>query len=225
MALGAAAALPGKSSAASAEPAATLVFEGKVVTRDEVWDRRSNPLMGRPDFLIEATLGVTPIAVRSGSLPPNTVDPLTISFKGDTLSAANKARPGWTGIFHVRGNVPPFEGLAFEPGTPPPPVPRPVPPPPRPAPPPPFPEGVGGRALRADPALRARAVRAIAGRYRMTDASALFLTSHSGPMPPSGGYVLWGVKGRIRGAWHVWQPGMKRPRPGTELVDPHRYQK
>ena len=206
---------------------ATLVVEGLVVKRDEVWDRRSNPLMGRPDFLREIVLAVQVLRVRQGVLPKLESNLLPISFAGEFLLAGKRAGEGWTGVFSVRGAAPKFTGLGFEPGTPPAvsvaggkparerPAPAPVP----------FPENLSAPAVRADAALRARAVRTIANRFGMTGAEAMFLTSYSGPEPPPGGYQYWGVKGRIGGRMYVWQPGERKPHPGNKLLDPLRYQK
>jgi hypothetical protein len=60
----------------------------------------------------------------------------------------------------------------------------------------------------------------------MSKASVIFLVSHSGPAPPEGGYVYWGVKGKVKGKWKVWQTGYNgKLLDGHKLIDPMRNQK
>jgi hypothetical protein len=135
---------------------------------------------------------------------------------------------GWRGTFHLSGGKDPYDLLDFRDGVAPPARPKPVIVPAPPVTPPPlrFPDNLSGRQIRESQELRERALKEIVKRYGMTDASVVTLTSHSGPCPPPGGYVYWGVKGRIRGKWHIWQAGsLGKPREGTELIDPKRYQK
>jgi hypothetical protein len=88
-----------------------------------------------------------------------------------------------------------------------------------------FPDEIGGRELQASPALQKKALRIIAERYGLREAKLIFLTSFQGPMPPRGGYLYWGVRGKIKGHWHVWQPGERAPRLGNDLDDPQKGQK
>ena len=68
--------------------------------------------------------------------------------------------------------------------------------------------------------------RAIARKYGIQNAETIILVSFSGPTPPNGGYVYWGVRGKKDEKWYVWQPWTNWIlRPGSELEDPKRYQK
>jgi hypothetical protein len=197
---------------ASACPAAGRVVRGTVTGREELWDRRSNPMMGRPDWLKEIILEIQ---------PKDDSGRLKISLKGAALQKHRRIGVGWAGKFGIEGEAEPYALMSFEPEF------IPVAETPKPTPVKPaalkFPEGLRAQELEASPELREKVRKLIAKRYGMAGAKVIFLTSHSGPMPPKGGYRFWGVKGRIKGKWHVWQQGSLAE--GSELIDPHRYQK
>ncbi|MES0491265.1 MAG: Hint domain-containing protein [Leptospirales bacterium] len=87
-------------------------------------------------------------------------------------------------------------------------------------------EKISGRQIKESRPLQERAARAIAKKYNMKNAEIVILVSFSGPRPPEGGYVYWGVRGQLDGKWVIWQPYTNPPlRPGRELEDPKRYQK
>ena len=74
--------------------------------------------------------------------------------------------------------------------------------------------------------LQEKVAKKIGARYGMKNAVVITLISHQGPRPPRGGYKYWGVKGKIKGVWHIWEPhGNGRLRKGEQLVDPKRFQK
>ncbi len=211
---------------------ATLVVSASVAKRVEIWDRRSNPLMGRPDFLKEILLQVEVLQVITAALPLN-ADRITISIKRENkLIASRVLYEGTNGVFYLKGTQPLFELITVNnvllPKV------RPIVRPliqnqlvkPTPVARLPFPENIGGREMEASKDLQKKAVQVISKKYGMTKARILFLTSHSGPCPPEGGYLYWGVKGQIKGKWHIWQPGNNgRIFPGEDLVDPKRHQK
>lgn len=210
-------------------PQVSLVVSGTIVHKEEIWDRRSNPLMGRPDFLKEIRLEVTSLKVRTGHLPKGTAS-VTVSIQGQkSLLSHQSLTVGVSGEFHLAGEAMPYElvsvGSVVRPKVTPQGVTRPAvqaPPMPKLE----FPENVSGRDLKASGPLRKKVIRAISNRYHMTDARVVFLTSFSGPMPPEGGYLYWGVTGKVKGKWRVWQAGYKGAlRPGSELIDPKRHQK
>jgi hypothetical protein len=195
--------------------AAPKVVFAEVTQREEIWDRRSNPLMGRPDFLVEVRLTL------SGKAP------LQVSAKGKSLQAARKAQKGVRGTFQLESKGPNWELLSFEPD-PTQVIQAPTPaaaPMPKAVPTPPFPENLSSSELKASLALQKRAMRAITQRYHFNGAKIIFLSSHQGPMPPKGGYQFWGITGKIQGKPHVWQPGYGKPRPGSTLYNPHEHQK
>ena len=207
---------------------ATLVVSGTIVKREEIWDRRSNSLMGRPDFLKEIRFHLGSLRVHEGRLPSGTSQ-ITLSVKGQkSLMAFRTLTEGMSGKFFLAGEAMPYELVEVkslvQPKTTPKPVLRPatrVTPAAKLE----FPENTGGRAIRASKELQKKAVRVISRRYGMTEARVVFLTSFSGPMPPQGGYLYWGVAGKIKGKWHIWQPGYKGVQPGDEPTDPKQYQK
>jgi len=209
-------------------PPVTLVISGEVANRKEIWDRRPNPLMGRPDILKEIILYVNVSRLIEGDLSTG-MQMILVSLKGDsTLTAYRHLAKGWRGTFHLAGGGKQYELVEFTDG---------IVPETRPGavivptktttgntlg----FPDNIGGREMKGSKQLQDKAVREIARKYGMTEASAVFLTSNSGPCPPPGGYDYWGVKGLIGGKWHIWQAGgYGRPREGTRLEDPKRYQK
>ena len=206
----------------------TLVISGEVVRKEELWDRRPNPLMGRPDCLKEIVLQVRIARVLRG-VPPADASRIAISIKGQRqLIGWRYLAVGWRGTFSLTGDGRLYDLVDFGDGVAPAANPRAqIVPKPLPAGnPPPFPDNVGARSIRESKRLREKAVREIARRYGMADARVVYMVSHQGPRPPRGGYVYWGVKGRIGGMWHIWQAGgYGAPRAGTELIDPKRYQK
>jgi hypothetical protein len=82
---------------------------------------------------------------------------------------------------------------------------------------------VTGRKLLDSPELRQKTAKEIGAKYGMKDPETVTMISFSGPAAPEGGYVHWGVRGMINGRMHIWQNGTLRP--GSDLEDPHRYQK
>lgn len=209
-------------------PQVTLVVSGTIVQKEEIWDRRSDPLMGRPDLLKEIRLQIASLKVREGRLPSGTAT-LAVAISGQKQLLSYKSLSlGMSGEFHLAGNAMPYELVSVsslvKPKVTPKEAPRPKPwtaPTDEGK----FPENVRARDLKASEPLRKKVVRAISFQYGMTEAKVVFLTSFSGPMPPDGGYLFWGVTGKIKGKWHIWQAGTKGVRPGSELIDPHRYQK
>ena len=207
-------------------PASDLVVSGTVVGRREIWDRRTNPLMGRPDLLKEIILQVNIARVISGSYTSRIMR-IDVSIKGqEKLIAFMKVVVGWRGTYYLGGKKSLYDLLDFRDGIAPQsgaPVVNPTqvtqartigt-----------FPENVSGQDIKASIDVREKALKEIVKRYGMAGASVVTLTSHQGPMPPEGGYIIWGVKGLISGEGHIWQGGYGL-RKGTELEDPHRYQK
>jgi hypothetical protein len=217
---------PSKPAVKDPAPAVDLVVSGAVIERREIWDRRTNPLMGRPDFLREILLKVDVSKVVSGRLTGRAMR-VEVSIKGqEKLVEFRKLVAGWRGTFGLMGGKSPYEMAYFRDGVAPKAKPRIgiVPPAGQSGAPLKFPENLTGKQVRESRDLRERALKEITGRYGMTESSVVTLTSHQGPMPPEGGYVFWGVKGRVSGKWHIWQGGYGL-RPGTELEDPQRYQK
>ena len=200
---------PGASRAGQASATVT----GTIEKRDEIWDRRNNPLMGRPDILKEVLLTVK----------PTTGQAVTLSIKGALLHKTWVLQKGAIADFYYSPGTPPYPLVRFDLKQAAPPVPRkqatPIPQP--------VQTYVDARLLQGSTQLQEKVRREIVEKYDMTDTSFLFKTSFQGPMPPQGGYKLWGVKGKIKGKWYVWQPGGKdgRLNVGKELIDPFRYQK
>jgi hypothetical protein len=217
-------------SAQAADTGATDTITGKVIDREDIWNRRTNPLMGRPDWLEEIILIVSP------SSGPD----ITISIKGEKpLIKYKMITTGSRGVFHVSGAKMPYALAGFEPYrslgrddeyvVPKKTVkPRPTPKPVKTAKPGPGfyieIEGINPKQIVNSKALRGKAIRYAVEQYGMTDASFISETSFQGPVPPPGGYIYWGVKGRIKGVWHVWQKGYGLHK-GTTLDNPHKYQK
>lgn len=215
-----------------AELESSLTISGLVLKKEELWDRRTNTLMGRPDILKEILLSVKVISVAKGHLKPDP-SPVTISIKSQKNIIKYKSiSTGDRGIFRLTGNGPAYELLEFDLIIP---APKPVQggrvlPVNTPAKVPTARasgdielERISGRDIIKSKALQEKAVKKIAAKYGMTNASFASMVSFQGPVPPSGGYVHWGVKGQIKGVWHIWQSGKLRQ--GSELDDPHKYQK
>jgi len=207
--------------------AGTLVVKGKVTAREEVWNRRSNPLMGRPDVLEQIVLEVRVKKRIKGKLSRRTRQITVAITEHKALIKSKGLRPGDEGIFRLTGKKSPYELLDFELSfkAPPPPTPT-----MRPRPtstPVPFPLNVSGRKIKDSEQLQKKALRKLVHKWKMEEAEVITLISHRGPRPPKGGYVYWGVKGKIDGQWHVWQAWTNNNRPfrGTRLKDPKRYQK
>lgn len=219
----------------------SFVISGKIVKREEVWDRRSNTMMGRPDFLKEIIFHIQILSFISGNVPKD-VHIITATVKDQKLLIKFKAlHKGKSGIFTLRKNEMLYillkyddlqsnandsainndnvvlekkgenkvtkenkqedDSLSM------------------------F-EKKSGREMIGSKLHQKKAEYLIARKYRMKKAKFISLTSFSGPMPPEGGYVFWGITGQIKGKWYVWQPGTKgKLREGKELIDPHRYQK
>ena len=203
-----------------------LVFSGTVISRKEIWDRRTNPLMGRPDILKEIILQVNISRVLSG-YALSRVKRVDVIIKGqEQLVAFKKVVVGWRGTFCLAGSKSPYNLVDFRGVVGPKGGPQVVNQP--------LatqagntlksPDNVSGRQIKESKELRGRALKEITQRYGMADSSIVMLTSYQGPVPPEGGYIYWGVKGRVKEEWHIWQGGFGL-RPGTELEDPHRYEK
>lgn len=213
---------------------AYLVISGTIINREEIWDRRTNPLMGRPDILKEIIWEVridsflkrkSPVA--SGSIK--------ISITGEKLIIKHKAiTAGSKGIFYLTGvrqpyaliyaDIPAIDSINPAPV-------KTIKPRPKPkATTTPYggplleSEKISGRDIIKSKELQDKAVREIAKKYNMKNPSFLSMTSFSGPVPPNGGYKYWGVKGDIKGVAHVWQHGYGL-RQGSSLEDPQRYNK
>jgi hypothetical protein len=216
----------------------SLVISGTITKREEIWDRRTNPMMGRPDFLKEIIFHIQILSVISGNVPEGS-GIITASVKDQKMLIKSKIiREGKSGIFTLQGNEIPFILINFDT----------------------LPgktnvavtnkvsketkikdvekenkqednslsafEKKSGREMTASRLLQEKAVQAVVRKYKMKNAKFISLTSFSGPAPPEGGYIFWGVSGQIKGKWYVWQPGTNgKLREGKELDDPHRYQK
>ncbi len=207
---------------------AAHAITGKAMDREEIWDRRPNPLMGRPDWLEEIILTVRP------SSGPD----ITISIKGEKLLIKYKTiTAGSRGVFRVTGRKMPYSLVSFEPfkgsgsreeNIVPKKTAKPVPTP-KPVKTPIYvtlleSEKISGRDIIKSKTLQDKAVREIAKKYGIKNAAFVTKTSFQGPVPPPGGYVYWGVKGLVKGADHIWQYGYGLRR-GSELEDPQRYNK
>ncbi len=221
-----------------------IIINGTIIEREEKWDRRPNELMGRPDILKEIILSVNVDSVVQGHIPPGIV---LVSIKGRELIIEYKAVPrGARGVFRLKGEKPPYTLTAFEkkgtdvkikekPGSKPKDGNKPKPSPE------PYlnpkgelteaqmdemlktPERILGKFIKGSKSFQIKAVKTIAREYGMIEASIKIMITNTGPRPPEGGYVLWGVKGKIKGKWHIWQGG--KIKKGEELDDPHRYDK
>ncbi len=218
-----------------------LVVSGTVTQREEIWDRRSNPMMGRPDFLKEIVFHIKIDSVYTNA-GIEVSDIITVSAKDHHMLLKCKALPvGELGIFKLHGDTMPFILSDFDS----------------------LPgktgkiiiqeltiksdvtsynntdfnnttendslslfERIAGKVMLDSIGLQQKAVRFIAKKYGMKNAEFVSLTSYSGPCPPDGGYVYWGVRGQIKGKWYIWQaePNSKLIE-GEELTDPKRYQK
>jgi len=214
---------------------------GKVTQREEIWDRRSNPLMGRPDWLKEIILKIeidSVLSTNKNHLKAN----ITASAKEhDALLEFSGIMEGEIGIFSFEGNsegyfLVSFDSIPGKTGTV-------------------KPEKTvvttttntqtqketiteqiddslkyfesqKGKDMVASNDLQKKAVRFIAKRYGLKNAEFVSLTSYSGPAPPDGGYIYWGVRGQKKGEWYIWQAtSNSKLIEGKELNDPKRYQK
>ncbi|MEK6796718.1 MAG: hypothetical protein AABZ39_18220 [Spirochaetota bacterium] len=222
-----------RTDAVHAVGAPDLAVSGTITAREEIWDRRTNPLMGRPDILVEIVLHVAVEQVIAGKLPPAMTEVVVSVKERAFLIQFRTLTKGQKGKFHLVGSSSPFILSGFEPSAAPPkPLqtnnPKPTP----------FvetneagyddsalqyPEKIPGRVMVRSKELQNKVVAIIAAKYGMKNASLLTLVSFSGPCPPDGGYVYWGVKGEVKGKWHVWQSG--RLTEGATLTDPQRYNK
>ncbi len=201
----------------------SLIVSGKVVKKKEIWDRRTNKLMGRPDILKEIILHIKVFSVIKGGF----------LYKGEVIKVSLKSRKqkfkypaiaqGESGIFYLDSGNEPFSLIYYEPS---------------------IdksgknvipskkqalkklnsPKKISGRMIRKSEKLRKATLGKIAAKYKMKDAEIITMISFQGPRPPDGGYVCWGVKGKINGKWHVWQPGAGL-RKGKKLKDFHKCQK
>jgi len=219
-------------SSATVAKDSALEISGVIEKKEEIWDRRSNPLMGRPDILKEIRLRVKILRLLQGDLPAQ-AGKIRVSIKGEKAIIRYKSlRIGAKGVFrlmaadtgHILISFSGDSGKPSEPTRPPSP-----PPPPHPYRDPDsgiVPDGIRGSDIIQSKELQEKTVRAVAKRFGMSDAYFLSLTSFSGPEPPQGGYKYWGVCGKIKGRWHVWQRGQGgKLREGTALEDPQRYNK
>lgn len=225
------------------EKSAALMLSGKIIKKEEIWDRRSNPEMGRPDILKEILLHVKVDKVLKGKLLEKS-KLITVSIKGHkSLIAYRMLKKGDSGTFYLNSKKIPYILLNFELSYSPPALPsknenvRTDPVPKKNNFRPPYtdekvdkmlgpPVRITGKMILESKDLQEKVIRKIAVRYGMKEAVIITLTSFQGPTPPSGGYKYWGVKGKIKGIWHVWQPHRKNPLiKGDKLIDPKRYQK
>jgi hypothetical protein len=226
-----------------------LVVNGIVTSKKEIWERRPNPEMGRPDRLIEIRLKLDILTVLEGVLPVDTKQ-LDISIiENHKLLAQNNINVGDQGVFYLdsfknryklsgfnrKGSLSDLEKLDNEPRQ--------------------VdtiqmkgirwnysnldtnltdkqiaqlletPENIPGRLILRSNKLKSKALSQIAGKYKLNDAFIVTMVSNKGPFPPPGGYVYWGVCGTKNGEWFIWQPGYKELRSGKVLTDPQRYMK
>ena len=198
----------------------TFVVSGMVIKKEERWNRRSNPQMGRPDILKEILFHIHVDSVVKGKIPGNS-NSITVSVRGQKeLLKYKTINEGNEGTFTLSGEAMPFfliEATLFT-----------------------RVDGssktdeeflnsiekISGKEIQESKALQKRAARVIARKYNMQNAEVTILVSFSGPRPPKGGYIYWGVRGQIDGKWYVWQPWTNWIlRPGKQLEDPKRYQK
>jgi len=225
-----------------------LVIAGKIIKKEEIWDRRSNPLMGRPDILKEIIYIVKPETIYKGKLQQKG-KPVTVSVKErKSLIAFRVLIAEEVGIFYLAGSKSPYELLHFQSTHRPKMVnmrdnkikPQPVnkkynstikeyydpekeytdkqigemlEPPVR----------IASKYIFESVKLQNRAVNIIAIKYKMESTSLVTKISHQGPRPPRGGYKYWGVRGKIKSVWHIWQFGKLKK--GDKLEDPKRFQK
>lgn len=213
---------------------------GKVLKREEIWDRRSNPLMGRPDWLKEIILEIEidsilkTDAVRISGI-------IKATAKEESLHEFSQVMEGEIGIFSFEGNVQEYFLLNFDT------IPgnkgkvnsektnittisktqiqnesenekmddslR-------------YYESIRGKDIADSKSLQKKAVKFIGKRFNLKNTEFVTITSYSGPAPPDGGYVYWGVRGQKSGKWYIWQAGYGDfLQEGKELNDPKRYQK
>lgn len=229
---------------------ANLIVSGTVVKREEHWDRRTNPLMGRPDILKEIIFHIEIQSVIRGKIPKDQ-NTITAVVKTRKILIRFKGIPEKkSGLFELYGTQMPFELLDFKPF-------EPEEPPPddhlndRPAPVKPPThinlnsaafmerfnnmtddeflnelEKTNGRIIILSNPLRKKALQVISKKYNMKNPKVIFLRSFQGPRPPRGGYLMWGVRGQINGKWYTWQPGEKeKPHAGKNLINHNRHQK
>ncbi|MBW8048831.1 MAG: hypothetical protein FVQ77_00525 [Cytophagales bacterium] len=223
-----------------------LVVSGVITEKEEIWNRRSNTKMGRPDKLIGINLKLKIITLKEGSLPVNTNE-IDIAITNQKLLATNSLAEGDTAIFYLNSinnqyrlvdfkelkkkinerknkpshvdtvKQPVFEKNISKTDTP-------------------LteqditqwletPDNIPGRLIRISNKLKQEVLQKIAKKYQLKNAKVVTLVSHQGPTPPFGGYVHWGVTGTIKGIWYIWQPGREGLRQGKELIDPKRHQK
>lgn len=218
-----------------------IVISGKVTKKEEIWDRRTNPLMGRPDFLKEIIFHIqTDSILNSDTIKVSGI--ITASVKDPKMLVKYKSIPeGEVGIFKLHGNHMPFTLVEFDS----------------------LPgitgkvanktigvnsgvkqhkntnidspqekdsliifERKGGKEMTNSKTLQKEAVQFIAKKYGLHNAEFVSLTSFSGPCPPDGGYIYWGVRGQIKGKWYIWQSTTNsKLNEGKDLIDPKRYQK
>ena len=222
----------------------TLVVRGTIVEKSEVWNRRSNPMMGRPDWLEEIRLKIEPDTLLSGVLESGIIE-MTLSIKEQHFLALNNLAKGDYATFTLVNNDSLFrvvdyydviknyraaatvthsaDSVRVEPGKA------------------SYhlrdsltdediaellkdPEKIPGMLILKFENLKEAALKKITKDYKLTESRVLTLVSNRGPAVPEGGYVYWGVTGMKNGKWYVWQPGYGL-RETTELEDPKRYQK
>jgi len=226
-----------------------LVVTGVVISKEEIWDRRPNPEMGRPDILLEIKLKLDVLTVLEGVLPVDKKQ-LDISIiENQKLLADNNINVGDQGVFYLnrmekryklsgfnkKGSLSDLkkvdnEARQLDPAQ--------------------TnriqwnynnldtnftdkqiaklletPENIPGRLIIRSNRLKNKALSQIAGKYKLKDAFVVTMVSHKGPLPPPGGYVYWGVCGLKNGEWFIWQPGYKELIPGKTLTYPQRYMK
>ena len=229
---------------------ADLVISGIIIKRKEIWDRRTNPMMGRPDILREILLDVQTEEVLKGKLPEKSRQ-ITISIRGNKSVIRFKIlRQGERGIFYLSGNKPPYSLLDYTFIS----KPKIIPaqnkvekPKPKPKPKkkdqPTYdnyleytdkqisemlkpPVKVTSKMIFTSKKIQKKVAKIIGARYKMKNAIVITMISHQGPRPPRGGYKYWGVKGKIKGEWYIWRPYSKgKLRKGTQLEDPQRFNK
>ena len=207
--------------------------QGIVTDREDIWDRRPNSLMGRPDQLTKIIFTIQITSVLQGSCPLTGSEIKAVAGSRDMIIKLKGVTPGSKGNFTFAPDGS-YELIDCEITQKP--APKTTPAPNTMHKPtaaairtvvPEDEEGllrISGREMLKSSGLQEKAVRIISARYKLVNARFISLTSFSGPVPPSGGYVYWGVTGSKNGKQYVWQAhmGLKE---GNSLEDPQRYNK
>lgn len=221
----------------------TQVVKGKVTAKNEIWNRRSNPLMGRPDWLEEIRLTLEVESVMAGErIQAHQL--ITLSIRQQSMLAHNELAVGDQTTFTCQWQDSLFAVLEYHDLIKAPPVPEPPAPVRNDTLPPKqpnllsldsltaaqviqlleTPDYISGKLIQKFENLRVAALQKYSAMLKLSQAEVITLVSFSGPAVPDGGYVYWGIRGMRNGKWQIWQPGYG-VRDGRELHDPGANQK